>query len=129
MMKVSGKVLSQGKPLPGGRVTFFHVNGEFASSGQIDESGNYQLEAPVGDVQISVMIGMLQSSSGPKWPYAPKKAGAEKSQSLKGRWIRIPSHFEDPLTSGLKFTVKPGPQTHDIVLSDKARPASPAPEP
>ncbi len=87
MMKVSGRVLFQGKPFPGGRVTFFHVNGEFASLCQIDENGNYQLEAPVGDVQISVMIGMLQSNSESKRPHAPKKAGAESSQSLKGRWM------------------------------------------
>ena len=86
-VQVSGKVLFQGKPLRGGRVNFITVKGAFSSSGKIDENGHYQLQAPVGDVQISVM-----------------------SQNL-------PQQYQDPQTSGLKFTVQPGSQTHDIELS------------
>lgn len=115
---VSGKVLFQGKPLPGGIVSFVAVNGGFAATGTIDENGNYQIKAPVGDVEISVMNRMLQSSSGSKrMPPRLKKAEATENQLLKGRWVKIPSHYEDPQTSGLKYTVKQGPQTHDIELS------------
>jgi hypothetical protein len=118
--EVSGKVLFQGKPLPGGIVSFVAVKGGFVSSGPIDENGNYQLNAPVGDVEISVMNRMLQPSRGSKGlrPARLKKAEAKENQPLKGRWVKIPSHFEDPHTSGLKYTVKQGPQTHDIELSD-----------
>jgi hypothetical protein len=116
--EVSGKVLFQGKPLPGGIVSFVAVNGGFTSTGTIDENGDYQIKAPVGDVEISVMNRMLQSSRESKWmPPRLKKADAKENQPLKGRWVEIPSHYEDPHTSGLKYTVKRGPQTHDIELS------------
>ena len=117
--EVSGKVLFQGKPLPGGIVSFAAVNGGFVSSGTIDEHGNYQIKAPVGDVEISVMNRMLQPSRGSKGmrPAPLKKTEAKEHQLLKGRWVKIPSHYEDPHTSGLKYTVKQGPQTHDVELS------------
>ena len=116
---VSGKVLFRGEPLPGGQVTFVTVKGGFAANGTIDENGNYQIKAPVGDVEISVMNRMLQPSRGSKGmrPAPLKKTEAKEQQLLKGRWVKIPSHYEDPHTSGLKYTVKPGPQTHDIELS------------
>ena len=118
--EVSGKVLFKGKPLPGGTVSFVAVNGGFTSTGTIDENGNYQIKAPVGDVEISVMNRMLQPSRGSKGmrPARLKKAEAKENRLLKGRWVKIPSHYEDPHTSGLKYTVKQGPQTHDIELSD-----------
>jgi hypothetical protein len=100
-------------------VSFVAVKGGFVSSGPIDENGNYQIKAPVGDVEISVMNRMLQSNRGSKGIRPPplKKAEAKEQQPLKGRWVKIPSRYEDPHTSGLKYTVKRGPQTHDIELS------------
>ncbi len=92
--EVSGKVLFQGKPLSGGRVNFITVQGAFASSGKIDENGQYQLKAPVGDVRISVMNQ------------------------------KLPPQYQNPETSGLKYTVRPGPQTHDIEISTTSSPAA-----
>jgi hypothetical protein len=121
---VSGKVLFQGKPLPGGQVTFVVVKGGFASSGPIDENGNYQIKSPVGDVEISVDNRMLQQQRGkPTSTPHLKQPGAEEAKPLKGRWVNIPSSYWDPSTSGLKFTVKPGTQTHDIELSANPTPA------
>jgi len=116
--EVSGQVRFQGKPLPGGRVTFVAVNSGFASSGTIDENGNYQIKAPVGAVAIGVTNRMLQSNRGAtkRLPLLMKTEARER-QPLKGQYIRIPSQYEDPSTSGLTYTVKPGPQTHDIELS------------
>jgi hypothetical protein len=116
---VSGKVLFQGKPLPGGEVSFVAVNGGFASTGTIDENGNYQIKAPVGEVTIGVMNRML-ASRGVKASRLLRKTqeeGAKQRQALKGQYVKIPSQYEDPATSGLKYTVKRGPQTHDIELS------------
>ncbi len=80
--KVTGKVLLQGKPLPGGRVTFLSVNGGFASSDVIDENGNYQIEAPVGDVKIAVdnsMVGGGGRRGGPPRTFrAPSSLPARK---------------------------------------------------
>lgn len=122
--EVTGKVLFQGKPLPGGKVSFVAINGGFASSGLIDENGNYQIKAPVGDVEIGVTNQMLQSKSGPKGPKVLKKAEATEHQRVKGRWVKIPSQYEDAHNSGLKYTVKPGAQTHDIELSASTSPAA-----
>jgi hypothetical protein len=77
--EVSGKVLFQGKPLPGGVVNFVTVNGGFAATGAIDENGNYQLKAPVGEVKIGVSNKMLRGS-------APAKEGGQNKEpkSLSG---------------------------------------------
>jgi hypothetical protein len=124
---VSGQVLFQGKPLPGGKVTFVAVNGGFASSGTIDDNGHYQIRAPVGKVQIGVTNRMLQANRGPiKGPPLLAKTEAKERQPLKGRYVQIPSQYEDPSTSGLTYTVKPGPQTHDIELSANPHAASTA---
>jgi hypothetical protein len=124
--EVSGRVLFRGEPLPGGQVTFVTVKGGFAANGTIDENGDYQIKAPVGDVQISVTNRMLQPRGGSNAPAIPKKAEAKEGSPRKGRWVNIPSTYEDAHTSGLKYTVKPGPQTHDIELSDNPRAVPPA---
>lgn len=116
--EVSGKVLFQGKPLPGGKVTFTAVKGGFSAIGIIDENGAYQIKAPVGEVQISVTNRMLQPRTEPKGlPRLGKAQGVEK-QTVKGQWVQIPEQYEDASKSGLTYTVKRGSQTHDIELLD-----------
>ncbi|HEY7330363.1 MAG TPA: hypothetical protein VH592_22175 [Gemmataceae bacterium] len=120
--EVSGKVLFQGKPLPGGRITFASANTAFAASELIEENGTYTIKAPVGDVKISVDNSMLQQQGGkmgggkPKsFPRPPGKE--EETRPVKGKYVKIPSKFKDATTSGLTYTVKKGAQTHDIELS------------
>jgi hypothetical protein len=115
--EVSGKVLLQGQPVPGGQVNFVTVKGGFASAGTIDENGNYQIKAPVGEVVITVNNAMLAPRRGPREVPHPKKPGADEEQPVKGRWVKIPSRYSTPDTSDLKYTVKPGTQTHDVELS------------
>jgi hypothetical protein len=128
--EVTGKVLFQGKPLPGGVVNFVAVNGAFANTGFIDENGNYKIKAPEGEVRIGVDNRMLANQGSrrerPKEENTirqKKLAEVEKVQPpqgpLKGRYVQIPKNYTDPTTSGLTYTVKPGSQTHDIELSDK----------
>jgi hypothetical protein len=115
---VSGKVLFQGNPLPGGKVTFTAVKGGFSSIGIIDENGAYQIKAPVGEVQISVTNRMLEQKSGPKGFARLGKAQGGEQQTVKGRFVQIPPQYEDPSKSGLTYTVTRGSQTHDIELTD-----------
>lgn len=121
---VTGKVLFRGKPLPGGQVVFVTVKGGFNSSAVIDEKGNYQISAPVGEVTIAVDNGMLEPQRGPSVQgFHPKSPDAEETEKpIKGRWVNIPHSYADPSTSDLKYTVKPGPQTYNIELSDKPIP-------
>lgn len=121
--EVSGRVLFQGKPLPGGRVSFVAVNGGVGASETIDESGNYKIKAPIGDVKIGVDNSMLEPKrfgGGPpksmKHPKPPNSSSDAKS--VKGQYVRIPREYKDPSTSGLSYTVQKGAQTHDIELSN-----------
>ena len=135
--EVSGKVLFKGKPLPGGRVTFAAIEGGFASTRPIDENGNYKINAPIGDVLISVDNRMLlprggagkgkgpAQTKGPEHhPKRPDAQEAEPEASKGRRYVPIPERYANCDTSGLTYTVKPGPQTHDIELSDNPPPPS-----
>src|SRR5690349_19114636 len=62
---VSGKVMYKGKPLPGGRITFVTVKDGFASSANVKEDGQYQMNAPLGEVKIGVDNSMLRVQRGP----------------------------------------------------------------
>jgi len=85
--------------------------------GTIDENGDYQIKAPIGEVEISVTNRMLQPR-GAVAGAAPRLGKAQAGdQPVKGRYVQIPPQYEDPHTSGLKYTVKKGSQTHDVELS------------
>ncbi|TMQ34331.1 MAG: hypothetical protein E6K70_08195 [Planctomycetota bacterium] len=137
--KVSGQVLYNDAPLPGGRLTFLPVNPEQnAVSAEIDEQGNYQVVLPVGDVQIIVDNRELEPSGPPSAglpqlppdikPDAMRVLGnAQKSQSRSvpaenaperppGKYVQIPRRYYDVETSDLIFTVQSGSQTHNIEL-------------
>jgi hypothetical protein len=121
-VEVSGQVLFEGLPLPGGEVKFVAVNGGFGSTGIIDENGHYQVNAPAGEVEIGVSNRMLQGNGGAgagEGSLRQKKAKVQQVQRVKGHWVNIPAAYADPHTSGLKYTVKSGPQTYDIQLTAK----------
>jgi hypothetical protein len=113
---VTGQVIFKGKPLPGGRVTFVAADG-FASVGDIDEKGNYTINAPVGAVKISVDNSMLRE----KRAAAAKGAGrpdAGDATVLKGTFVPLPDKFSSPDKSGLTYTVVSGPQKYNIELPE-----------
>jgi hypothetical protein len=132
---VSGRVLLDGKPLPGGEVSFVTVNGALAARGDVGEDGQYQIKAPIGEVQIGVNNRMLMPPS-PRRPGRPKgmvhktKDGSivkeDELPKKKGRYVDLPTKYLDPAASGLTYTVTPGSQTHDIQLS-RISPTSPTP--
>jgi hypothetical protein len=128
--EVSGKVIFQGKPLPGGDVSFIAVKGAFASSGPIEEDGSYKIKAPLGEVQIGVNNRKLAPRDPTRGPpkerlrATPRGMIKVDDQPKKGRYVPLPAAVADPATSGLRYTVKPGSQTYDIELS-KVPPANP----
>jgi hypothetical protein len=134
--EVSGKALFKGKPLPGGRVTFAAIKGGFASAVPIDENGNYKINAPVGEVLIAVDNRMFQAQGGSgKGKNFAQTSGADhrlkrpdsqekEATTIKGRrYVPIPTRYANCDTSGLTYTVKPGPQTYNIELSDNPLPS------
>jgi hypothetical protein len=136
--RVSGRVLYNGQPLPGGRLTFLPADPTRNSVGaELDEQGNYEAVLPAGEVKVSVDNRELE-------PRGPKDAGLPKDINLPsdikkllasakadkapppspaqaadkpaGRYVPIPAKYYLAETSGLTFTVKSGSQQHDIEL-------------
>jgi hypothetical protein len=122
--QVSGKVTYQGKPLPGGRVTFLTSKG-LIFSGPIDAEGNYKVKAAVGEAKVSVDNSMLKKDEAPKvdirhppgvTPPPGVQVEADNSSAITGTYVPLPARFQSPDSSGLTCNVQSGSQTHDIDL-------------
>ena len=134
--KVSGQVRFNGVALPGGLVTFQPANPKLSAvAATLDEQGNYEAMLPVGEVQVAIDNRNLQPrSAGPRGvPHdlpaearqalnnakpqaAPPPAGNSADVKQRGKYVPIPPNYYTIETSGLKFTVEPGGQKHDIEL-------------
>jgi hypothetical protein len=143
--KVSGKVLLGSEPLPGGTVTFRPADpAQNQISAAIDESGNYEAVLPAGETQVSVdNRALMPRDTGPHGIPAnlpagarakieaaikenrPAASGSTPTETLAqrnrppGKYKPIPAKYYDISTSGLKFTVERGNQTHNIELGGK----------
>jgi hypothetical protein len=139
---VTGKVLYQGKPMPGGKVVFIGQKGAF--SGMVGPDGSYQVtNVPTGQVKIAVVgppsPGEVANHPSLLLKRAPRDIDLEKVRKslppdVDEKGMRqmvglpdakppaprasIPPKFSDPEKSGLTCTVTGGPQTHDITLQD-----------
>src|SRR5271165_3037120 len=61
--KVSGTVSFEGKPLPGGHISYVSSSAATASkTDEIDENGHYTLDAPIGPCKITVETTSLMST-------------------------------------------------------------------
>jgi hypothetical protein len=129
--KLSGQVLYQGKPLPGGRLTFRPADPRLNSvSVPISAEGTYEATLPVGDVTICVDNRELQPASRPpgekRLPPGVKLPPPDKTDEAPpprnepsrtaGTYVPIPEKYYEAENSGLKHTVKGGAETHNIEL-------------
>jgi hypothetical protein len=135
--QVSGRVLFDGKPLPGGRVTFRPAAPRQNSvSAELDAEGKFQVVLPAGEVQVCIdnreleprgaAIGtvtppnlspeMKKLLGGDRPDRAPPKP-PDAAERPAGRYVPIPERYHALETSGLQFTVKRGEQQHDLELS------------
>lgn len=134
-VNVSGRVLYDGAPLPGGWVTFRPADsGQNAITARIDEQGRYQAVLPAGDVQACVDnrdlaprepsppvalppdIKNAIEKAGGKVPAAPA-AAPPKEPAAPGKYVEIPTRYYEAETSGLQFTVSAATKEHDIKLT------------
>jgi hypothetical protein len=137
--KVSGRVLYNGAPLPGGRVTFRPADPrQNTVSAELNERGEYEAVLPAGEVQVSVdnreleprtaqggglppglpaLSAEARKALGGKGDKSPPKPGGQAADRPSGRYVMIPTRYHDVETSGLKFTVQSGDQTHNIELT------------
>lgn len=105
MGQVTGKVTIDNQPVVNATVSFEDAVTHVRASGVTDAEGIYSLStnvkddgAPVGDYKVAVI------QAGP----------ADSSQGDPPR--QFPKSFENPETSGLTFSVKPGKNRFDIEL-------------
>ncbi|HEY7311750.1 MAG TPA: hypothetical protein VH643_20475 [Gemmataceae bacterium] len=138
--KVSGQVLYNGKPLPGGDVTFRPANPQHNPVVvALDEQGNYEAVLPVGAVKVRIENRHLRPrpslgerpalklpisaearkaiASAPPQKPAPRNE-ENSSQKSHGQYVPIPERYHDIETSRLEFTVEGGNQKHDISLNN-----------
>jgi hypothetical protein len=126
--EVSGQVLYNDKPLPGGVVTFVPtLAGHNAAFARLDEEGRYQVTVAAGDVQMSVDNRDLQTTKPVEFPPPPGAkipagtkgepvASPSAPEKLPGKYVEIPERYYRAESSGLTMTVQPGPQTYTIKL-------------
>ena len=108
---VSGKVLYQGKPLPGGYVNFMSQGDKsVAKTSEIKADGSYAVSGlPVGPAKISV-----QGLEKRRLADLPGQGG--KDEKVEQKEVYVPPQYGNTETSGLQYDVRPGSQSHDIEL-------------
>jgi len=126
--KVKGTVKFFDKHLTAGTVAFTNKEGHIGS-GNIDFEGNYEVsDAPIGETVVTVKVPSMSGGSmavgGPKPPpgVPPMQPPGGESKTAAPpidpkKIISIPAKYGSPDTSGLKFTVEKGENTHNITLS------------
>ena len=140
--KVSGQVTYNGKPVPGGWITFLPVDSKQNSvPAELDADGKFTAVVPAGEVLVSIDNRELEPrpndipSLPPGIPLPPdvrSKIGkgspakategdgksTEEYRRPKGRYLPIPEKYYQAETSGLKFTIKDGDQPLNVELTD-----------
>jgi len=111
---VSGKISYKGQPLTAGSVSF--VNGNNVATAQI-ENGQYKIaDAAVGDNQIAI-VTPASNMAPQQMQQTKQKVDGKSFTGTNAVVVPVPPNFNDPATSGLKYTVtKESPQTHDITI-------------
>jgi hypothetical protein len=117
---VKGKVYYQDKALTTGDVTFLGADNQVATA-RIQSDGSYEVgKVAAGEAKIGVAVstGKVMVPAGkvmdPAKMGAADKTKEEAPPAVKA--VPIPDKYANVNDSGLKYTVKPGPQDFDIKL-------------
>lgn len=114
---VTGTVTYKGALVKAGEITFLGEG--IARSAVIGTDGRYQIDhAPLGEVSVG-LVSVTQEYEKGQAP--PPSADGDAPGGPPPRMIEkslIPKKYNDPKSSGLKFTLKAGLQTIDLELKD-----------
>jgi hypothetical protein len=135
---LTGKVTYKGAPVPAGWIQFRPADpAQNSVSVELKEDGSFEADLPAGQVTVTIdnREWEAQPAAGPpsippgipisaearaKLPAAapaPNREG-QRAGGKSGKYVPIPVKYYDAETSGLKFTVTGGAQTHDFELVD-----------
>jgi hypothetical protein len=107
---ISGKVTYKGEAVGWGDVRFFSSDGALWSSARLNSDGTFTAtDVPPGEVQVAVKVLPLIAR--------PKKEDNSGDDIVPvSKTVSIPSKYQDPKTSGLRYTIVPGTNQLDIDL-------------
>jgi hypothetical protein len=106
---VTGKVTYASKPLKKGQISFVGANGKSAS-GTINDDGSYLVtNVPAGEVTVVVVSYFVEGEN--KFGLTPLKSAPPMKSA-------IPTKYNDPATSGLRYTLDSSRKTIHIELTD-----------
>jgi hypothetical protein len=117
--EVSGRVMYKGKAVTGGRITFTSDTGGLAQGSDIEENGDYKVNAPVGPVHITIDNRFLEPSKrGRRQVQHPRKPGESvEPGETKGIYMPIPDKYYSIDKTDLTYTVRRGAaQTFEVEL-------------
>jgi hypothetical protein len=103
---VSGKVLYNGKPQAAGTVNFLSATGAGAQA-KLDAGGGFKVDGPLEAGEYKVYLSPPQPEQlppGAKAPPAPR--------------FTVTPKFQNPESSGVKVTLKPGANEVTIEMKD-----------
>jgi hypothetical protein len=108
---ISGRVTFHGDPLPTGAICFHSEEGNRDVFNAPIKNGEFTIDAlPAGAARVTVVTvdpsGSARGDLGPRQP-----------QPRPGAFVPIPRRYGNPETSGLTWTVKPGPQRYEVDLT------------
>ena len=124
--EVSGVATFEGKPVPGGLLTFRHADPSHNSIAiELPRDGTFKVELPVGDVSISIdnrefepkpatLPALPPGMNLPPDVIKGMQASAKESSKVSDRWVKLPEKYYEMETSGLKIIVKGGKQEETI---------------
>ena len=108
-LTVTGTVKYNSKPLTRGQISFVGADGKSAS-GTINADGTYVvIGVPRGEVKVSVTSYHVEGED--KFGLRPLKTAPPMKSA-------IPKKYNDPATSGLRYTIDGRKKTIDFELTD-----------
>jgi hypothetical protein len=111
---VSGKVTYKGKPLVWGTVQF-EGSDNLIKQANIQSDGTYSVQG-VAPGEAKVAVSSINPKSSDFQPRQAEGRPPPKPRPEVKGWFPIPEKYDAPYKSGLVYTIKPGPNTIDIVL-------------
>jgi hypothetical protein len=105
-----------GERLPSGRVTFVCEGGTKPVLTADIRDGAYTIaDAPVGACKVAVATFEARTTPVPGMPADVRPPGGTGPKA--GKYVAIPKRYQDPTSSGLRYTIRSGSQSHDIDLT------------
>jgi hypothetical protein len=103
---VSGSVTYKGQPLTQGEVSFYSKDKGVGAMAKLDATGKYKFDQPLaaGVYAVTVLPAPPEAAAPGTAPKAPP--------------VGVPRKYQDPVGSGLSYTVKDGDNDYPIVLKD-----------